>query len=158
MILPIFGFVISGVALRVRNNGEGFVQTIKAECRFENGVSNPIEVESLIDSPEPDLERISDKSLRRKLSNAVNGSPLAQAFQTVVTRTSYKLETGDSLVELALDRGEARAKRWKTPIREAELELIKGDPGVLLGLVRSFCRAAPCTCLHDQGGAGLGCS
>ena len=127
-----------GITLRVRNNGEGFVQTIKAECRFENGVSNPIEVEAHVDSPEPDLERISDKSLRRKLSNAVNGSSLAQAFQTVVTRTSYKLETGDSLVELALDRGEARAKRRKTPIREAELELIKGDPGVLLGLCQEL--------------------
>jgi inorganic triphosphatase YgiF len=73
----------------VRDNGEGFVQTNKAECRFENGVSNPIEVEALVDSPEPDLERISDKSLRRKLSKAVNGSSLAEAFQTVVTRTSY---------------------------------------------------------------------
>ncbi len=127
-----------GVTLRVRNDGKGFVQTIKADCRFENGISNPIEVEALVDSPEPDLERISDKSLRRKLSKAVTGSSLAQAFQTVVTRTSYKLETGDSLVELALDRGEARAKRRKTPIREAELELIKGDPGVLLGICQEL--------------------
>ena len=127
-----------GVTLRVRNNGKGFVQTIKADGRFENGISNPIEVEAAVDSPEPDLERISDKSLRRKLSKAVNGSSLAQAFQTVVTRTSYRLETGDSLVELALDRGEARAKRRKTPIREAELELVKGDPGVLLGLCQEL--------------------
>jgi len=127
-----------GVTLRVRNNGKGFVQTIKAECRFENGISNPIEVEALLDSPKPDIERISDKSLRRKLSKAVTGFPLAQAFQTVVTRTSYKLETGDSLVELALDRGEARAKRRKTPIREAELELIKGNPEVLLGITQEL--------------------
>ena len=123
-----------GVTLRVRNNGNGFIQTIKADGRFENGISNPIEVEAHVDSPEPDLKRISDKSLRRTLSKAVNGSSLAQAFQTVVTRTSYKIETGDSLVELALDRGEARAKRRKTLIREAELELLKGDPGVLLRL------------------------
>ncbi len=127
-----------GVALRVRDNGKGFVQTIKAECRFENGISNPIEVEALVDSLEPDLERISDKNLRRKLSKAVNGSSLAQAFQTVVTRTSYKLETGNSLIELSLDRGEARAKRRKSPIREVELELIKGDPGVLLGICQEL--------------------
>jgi inorganic triphosphatase YgiF len=38
-----------GVTLRVRNDGKGFVQTIKADCRFENGISNPIEVESPIE-------------------------------------------------------------------------------------------------------------
>ena len=42
-----------GVTLRVRNDGDGFVQTIKAECRFENGVSNPIEVEFLSRAPSP---------------------------------------------------------------------------------------------------------
>ena len=121
-----------GIALRVRDDGKGLVQTVKADVRFENGVSNPIEVEAPVGSLKPDLERISDKGLRRKLSKAVSGSSLERAFETRVTRTSYKLETGDSLVELALDRGEARAKRRKTPIREAELELIEGDPKVLL--------------------------
>ncbi len=123
-----------GVTLRVRNDGKCFVQTVKTEAGLENGISNPIEVEAQVESPEPQLERIGDKSLRRKLSGALSGSTLTRAFETVVTRTSYKLGTGDNLVELALDRGEARAKRRKTPIREAELELIKGDPEVLLGL------------------------
>jgi len=123
-----------GVTLRVRNDGKSFVQTVNAEARVVNGISNPVEVEVQIDSPEPQLDLIGDKSLRRKLAGALSGSTLTRAFETVVTRTSYKRGKGDSLVELALDRGEARAKRRKTPIREAELELIKGDPGVLLGI------------------------
>ena len=123
-----------GVTLRVRKDGKSFVQTVKAEAGRENGISNPIEVEAPVASPEPDLKRISDKSLRRKLSGALSGSTLTRAFETVVTRTTYKLEKGDNLVELALNRGEARAKRRKAPIREAELELIKGDPEVLLGI------------------------
>ena len=123
-----------GVTLRVRNDGNCFVQTVKAEVGLENGISNPIEVEAQVDSPEPQLERIGDKSLRRKLSGVLSGSTLKRAFETVVTRTSYKLRKGDNLVELALDRGEARAKRRKTPIREAELELIKGDPEAMLGI------------------------
>jgi triphosphatase len=127
-----------GVALRVRDDGEGFVQAIKSGGAVENGVSNPVEIEATIDSSEPDLERVSDKRLRRKLSKAVTGSSLAPAFETVVTRTSFRLKTGDGLVELALDRGEARAKRRKAPIREAELELLEGDPKALLEIAQEL--------------------
>ena len=127
-----------GVTLRVRDNGEGFVQTIKSGDGPENGVSNPVQVEAPIESSEPDLERISDKSLRRKLSKAVTGSSLAPAFETVVTRSTFKLETGDGRIELALDRGEARAKRRKAPFREAELELIEGDPKAVLEIAQEL--------------------
>ena len=145
-----------GVTLRVRNDGKGFVQTVKAEAGLENGISNPIEVEAPVDSPSPISSASATKAFAASLSKAMSGSSLERAFETVVTRTSYKLETGDSLVELALDRGEARAKRRKTPIREAELELIKGDPEVLLGIQPgAFCRAGRAFVSHDQGGAGL---
>jgi inorganic triphosphatase YgiF len=127
-----------GVTLRVRDDGEGFVQTIKSRAGLQNGVSNPMQVEASLAGPEPDLERICDKGLRRKLEKAVTGSALAKAFVTVVTRTSYKLETDGGVVELALDRGEARAKRRKSPIREAELELIEGDPAALLGITQEL--------------------
>ena len=127
-----------GVSLRVRDDGNGFVQTVKAETRIESGISNPIQIEAPVTGPEPDLERISDKGIRRKLSDAVSGSPLTQAFETVVTRTSYKLGQGDSVIELALDRGEARANGRQTEIREAELELVKGDPKVLLGVAQDL--------------------
>ena len=119
----------------------------KQKSGLENGISNPVEVEAQVDSPEPQLARIGDKSLRRKLSGVLSGSTLKRAFETVVTRTSYKLGKGDNLVELALDRGEARAKRRKTPIREAELELIKGDPEACLESHRTFLPGRTCICL-----------
>lgn len=127
-----------GVSLRVRRDGDRFVQTVKAETELENGLSNPVQVETPIDGPEPDIERISDSSLRRRLSKAVSGSVLTDAFKTDVMRTSYKLERGASLVELALDRGEALAKGRKAEIREAELELINGDPKDLLAIAQDL--------------------
>src|SRR5271165_2180461 len=69
-----------GVTLRVRNDGKNFVQTVKAETGLENGVSNPIEVEALVENSEPDLDRIGHKSLRRKLVKAISGSSLERAF------------------------------------------------------------------------------
>ena len=122
------------MTLRVRDDGNGLVQTVKAETPLENGISNPVQIETPLESPEPDLERISDKRMHRKLSDAVSGSALTQAFETIVTRTSYKLGQGDSVIEVALYQGQARAKGREADIREAELELIEGDPKVLLGI------------------------
>jgi inorganic triphosphatase YgiF len=65
-----------GVSLRVREDGDGFVQTVKAEAGIENGISNPIQMEAPVTGPEPDLERISDKGMRRQLADAVSDSTL----------------------------------------------------------------------------------
>ena len=127
-----------GVTLQVCKDGKGFVQTVRAEARLENGVPKPVEAEAPVENLRPDLDRIGDKNLRRKLVKAISGASLEPAFETLATRTFYKLEAGDSVVELILDRGEARAKRRKTPIREAELELIEGDPKGMLGIAQEL--------------------
>jgi len=127
-----------GISLRVRKDGDSFVQTVKAQTRLEDGISNPIQIEATVAGPEPDLDCISDNDMRRKLSEAVSGSVLTSVFETDVTRTSYKLGKDGSLVELALDRGETHADGRKSDIREAELELIDGDPKVLLGIAQEI--------------------
>ena len=38
-----------GLTLRVRHDGESYVQTIKAETQLRNGLSNPIEVEDRVE-------------------------------------------------------------------------------------------------------------
>ncbi len=68
-------------------------------------------MEASVPSPEPDLKCISDKGLRGKLSKAVTGSALERAFETVVTRTSYKLGS-----RKRLDLRAAGAKVTKRPV------------------------------------------
>jgi len=131
---PDFRLRDCGVTLRIRDDGESLVQTVKADHRFENGLSNPIEIEAPATGPQPDLELIGDKSLRHRLCDAVSGSTLTQAFETVVTRSTFKLAEDGSLIELALDRGETHARGRKAPLFEAELELMEGDPKALLAI------------------------
>ena len=120
------------IALRVRQNGQGYIQTVKIGGDFGDGVSNRIEIEDHLDNGQPSPSRIHDKGVRRKVLKAIRGSGLTQAFETVVTRTTYRLRTRASLIELALDRGEALAMNRKSQICEAELELIRGQPKDLL--------------------------
>jgi hypothetical protein len=52
------------------------VQTVKADTKLNNGISNPLESETKLSSSEPDLGRVDGKRLRRKLHKAVEGSAL----------------------------------------------------------------------------------
>jgi inorganic triphosphatase YgiF len=122
-----------GLSLRVRDLGShNWVQTVKAETALASGLSTPIEVEDKVDGAQPDLDRIANKDVRRQVRKAVSGSLLLPAFETVIERTTHRLRRHSSVMELALDEGEARAGEEKAEIREAELELISGEPSDLL--------------------------
>jgi inorganic triphosphatase YgiF len=127
-----------GIALRVRDGEDGYVQTVKMETQLKDGVSNPIEIEDRIDGPEPDIHRIGDARVRQHVLEAVKGSTLTQAFETVVMRTTHRFQRNGAVVELALDSGEARAKGRKSEICEAELELVEGEPGALLEIAQAL--------------------
>ncbi|HZV21798.1 MAG TPA: CHAD domain-containing protein [Hyphomicrobiales bacterium] len=127
-----------GMTLRVRHDGQRFIQTVKADTRIRGGLSNPIESETALESNQPDLDQINNKRLRRKIRKVADGSILAPAFEVLVERRAYRLHRGGSTIELALDRGEARTKNRRSEICEAELELLEGSPGDLLQAAQSL--------------------
>jgi triphosphatase len=132
-----------GLVLRVRQNGEGFVQTVKLGGYEGNGVSHRVEIEDRLEDSQPDLSRIHDEGIRQKVLKAIEGTALTPAFETNITRTAYRLRTKGSVIELALDRGETRARRRKSEICEAELELISGQVGDLLQTAQALFAGAP---------------
>ncbi len=139
-----------GIVLRVRDDGEGYVQTVKLDHNLKDGISNPVEIEDRLDNGQPNTSRIHDKRVRRKVLKAIRGSALTRAFETVVTRTTHRLRTRGSVIELALDRGETLAMNRRSEICEAELELIRGNPKDLLQVAqalfaKSAIRPAPMT-------------
>jgi inorganic triphosphatase YgiF len=64
-------------------------------------------------------------------------------FETRVTRTTYPVKSGASLVEMAFDQGEIDASHTSTPLSEVELELKRGAPADLFRLAKSIARKAP---------------
>src|SRR5688572_7801386 len=60
-----------GISLRLRTVGNRWLQTVKSNMGVTNGVSNPDEVEALVDGPEPDLSAIADRKLRQIIARAM---------------------------------------------------------------------------------------
>jgi inorganic triphosphatase YgiF len=121
-----------GISLRLRTAGDGWLQTIKRDMGVTNGVSNPDEIEAVVDGPEPDLSAIGDRKLRQTIARAMRRSILEPQFETIVTRTTRQLHCDKGDLELALDEGVVRAGAAEDKLCEAELELKTGSPECLL--------------------------
>ena len=132
-----------GISLRVRLDGDHWLQTIKAGTCVDNGVSNPIEIEAAVEGPEPDLDVIDDRKIRRKVEKALEKSTLGPVFETIVRRTTRALHPSDGEVELALDEGVVRAGNGEDALCEAELELKSGSPACLLTTAAKLFSAQP---------------
>jgi inorganic triphosphatase YgiF len=132
-----------GISLRLRSDGEGWVQTVKAGTRVANGVSHPNEVEVALQDPEPELQLIDDSKLRKKITTAIKGSALGPVFETIVTRTTRRLHSPKGEIELALDQGVVRSGKAEEALCEAELELKSGTPDCLLEVATKLFSAEP---------------
>lgn len=132
-----------GISFRLRSEGDSWTQTVKSGTAVEHGVSNPVEAEAVVERPEPDLDRIGNRKIRRKVEKAVARSILEPVFETVVERTTRQLHSGEGELELALDEGLVRAGAAENALCEAELELKSGAPECLLETAAKLFANAP---------------
>src|SRR5262249_2580267 len=129
---PEHGLHAAGVSLRLRRQDGGWEQTVKVDQHVEGGISNPIELQTVVEDERPDIRRISDKKVRRAVRKALSGTALRPVFETVVQRTTRSIKVQDGEIELAIDNGEVRAGQEREDLREAELELKAGSAEGLL--------------------------
>ena len=129
----------AGLGLRVRRNGERFIQTLKAEGE---GLFDRLEWEQEIAGPEPDPVAWADTPLAKILSRKDELQPL---FTSAVTRRTYLVQQGSSRIEVALDSGRitAAADDRIVPICEVELELKDGAPGDVFALAHAIAALVP---------------
>jgi triphosphatase len=122
----------AGISLRLRRHDKGWLQTVKTEQRIDGGLSNPVELEASVQAEKPDLRKIADKNLRRRVEKAIKGNSLRPVFETVVQRTTRRVQVEDSEIELAVDKGKIVTNAATRQLREAELELKSGSTAGLL--------------------------
>jgi inorganic triphosphatase YgiF len=138
----------AGVSLRVRKDGDIYVQTVK-DASSGALASERHEYECETSSFVPDLERIPDEAVRERLRTIAGGAAWGPMIETEILRTTrfVKSPSGDS-VELAVDHGEIRTLvngRSVLPVNELELELKEGAPAALYEIARLLSRKAPLT-------------
>jgi len=140
-----------GFTLRVRQDGEKFVQTIKAEGDTPQGVMQRGEWSAPVDGPTPDLAKIDAPEVMEKIGLLVAGE-LQPVFTTDVIRHTKKFRVNRNRrdaarIEAALDRGEIRCNGRSEDISEIELELLEGST---VALQKEAARYLERTPLHYQ--------
>ena len=129
---PAHGLHEVGITLRLRSQNGGWLQTVKTDQHVVDGVSNPVELEVPLETDRPDVGKIADKKIKRTVQKAIKRTSLRPVFETIVQRTTRKIKSGDSEVELAVDDGEVRTGEMRAELRELELELKAGSAEGLL--------------------------
>lgn len=128
-----------GLTLRVRDDGKRRLQTVKRTSPGGNGFRRD-EWETLLEpradaALAPDL----DAAAKTPLGQILNRRELAfvrPVFEVEIKRVTRSVEVEGAIIEIALDRGCARAEDRRAPIDELELELKAGPPGGLFALAR----------------------
>src|SRR5258708_18621859 len=124
-----------GLSLQVRRIGRRHVQTMKQESKRSAALFARNEWEHQIGGRQPELDVTKDAALRPVFNKNVRRG-LKPIFETRVRRTVYPIRSGDSEIELTLDRGKIEAGRQSTPLCELELELKRGESAELFKLAR----------------------
>jgi inorganic triphosphatase YgiF len=132
-----------GISLRLRSDGNGWLQTVKAGTEVANSVSPAVEPVFAATEPSPDMRAIKNTGLRRRIVKAVKGSPLEPVFETIITRTTRHLHCDKADMKLVLDEGVVRSGKEANALCEAELELKAGAADCLLETATKLFSAEP---------------
>ena len=123
-----------GVALRLRSVGDRRVQTIKEASTKTAGLFNRSEWESEISGEAPDLS-VSGGAC---VASLIGSAPLRPVFTTDIERTTWRLATPPTEIEIALDTGDIVAGQSVDKVVEAELELKRGVSRDLFQLAKTL--------------------
>lgn len=120
----------NGFALRIRNQGDQLIQTLKGPGSHMSGLHQRLELEWPLTQAELDFSLI-PKGL---LPDSIDLSAIVPLFQTNFDRTQWELKTADADIFVMLDEGCVSCDGKETPISEVELELHQGDPVALFNV------------------------
>ena len=138
----------SKAALRVRREGERWVQTAKAIdaqrgpiVRLEHNVDlGPVDGDAV---PQPDWRLHADAPVGELLARVIGDAPLQPTYGTDITRVVQRVQQAGSEIELALDVGQIVARQAdgqsaSLAVHELEMELISGQVGDLGALAMAW--------------------
>lgn len=128
-----------GFALRIRQDDNIFVQTLKGRAELKAGITARREWEWPLPSFALDLNVIPISTLQKLFTKPKFLIDFGPQFVTDFMRTTWDIQLSDStLIEVALDQGAISAGNRSIPIQEVEFELKGGNPEVLKATAHLF--------------------
>lgn len=125
------------VALRLRRDGEQYIQTLKSRGQSVAGLSERNEWDWYLGKAKLDLKKLTDECWPAELAG-LDKKTLKPLFTTDFARDKAEIAWGRGkakvVIEAALDMGKVIAGQQEEEICELELELREGEPAALLEL------------------------
>ncbi|KJH79681.1 inorganic triphosphatase [Stutzerimonas stutzeri] len=125
------------VALRLRRDGEQFIQTLKSRGQSVAGLSERNEWDWYLDKAKLDTKKLTDDCWPTSLAE-LDKKSLKPIFTTDFVREKAEIAWGRGktkvVIEAALDLGKVIVGKQSEEICELELELRQGEPEALLEL------------------------
>ncbi len=146
-----------GLTLRVRRDGDAWIQTVKTAASASPVLHERGEWESRLDGPQPDTEDLARQIKPQRLRDVLGAPDMTGQLQPVFTNTTHRTTwdialPGGQLVECALDSGsiDANGNGRSAEIGELELELKRGNPTRLFELALALHRDIPLEVANDS--------
>ncbi|MEX6500913.1 CYTH domain-containing protein [Pseudomonas zhanjiangensis] len=134
------------VALRLRRDGEQFIQTLKTRGQSVAGLSERNEYDWHLAKAKLDLKRLDDSCWPASLAE-LDKKQIKPLFTTDFVRQRAEIAWGRGkakvVIEAALDLGKVIADGREEEICELELELRQGEPAALLELASELAADLP---------------
>ncbi|MCC2971104.1 CYTH and CHAD domain-containing protein [Massilia sp. IC2-476] len=146
-----------GLTLRVRRDGEAWIQTVKTASAGSPVLHERGEWESPLEGPQPDPADLSRQVKPQRLRELLRSPAIVGQLQPVFTNTTHRTTwdialPGGQLVECALDSGsiDANGNGRNAEIGELELELKHGNPTRLFELALALHEDIPLEVANDS--------
>ncbi len=114
------------VSLRLRKENGQLVATMKYGGGVRDGLHLRREINRRVDDEVMDISHFPEKE--KELAMLIGQEALNPIVTTSIIRKLKRVVFGQSLLELALDKGCVMALGQQVPILELELELLEGSP------------------------------
>ncbi len=123
------------IALRLRQDGDRWVQTVKGNGSVAGGLHQRAELEWQVPSRRLDLSLLAATDYAQLFAKSRVSAALRPMFSTRFSRVTQRLQFDDGTwAELCADSGAIRAGTRREPISEIEIELLSGSARRLFDL------------------------
>ena len=126
------------ITFRIRMEGDRIFATLKWSGKSEGAlhqreeINVPVDDEACFLSPDPSLFR--ESQVGQEMIGLLGDQPLESIIETRFLRKRFRIDTGSSIIEVSLDKGEMITDKGTEPIAELELELFSGNPEELTAI------------------------
>lgn len=140
---PAAGLSQARAALRIRQHGEGYEQTLKTRGQSTAGMHQRGEWNWPLTTPQLNTGFLQRADVAQHWPASIDVAELGEIFTTHFERQAWQWQLDGCEAEVVLDQGEVSNGRKTLPLCEVELELKQGDAAGLWTMALQLAEHAP---------------